>query len=969
MNLVGPVGDSKPAPHRIELGQGPILCEPRRSEELHRIVRDGREEIGCRHFDGRNLSAGTFGPDVVDHPRCLENQETHLFDLDSGIGDPLSDHPLIGQRFSKRSASLAPLDHQVQASLGCADGTHAVVNTAWTKSGLGYGEPASLLTEEVGHWDTDRVEHDLGVSAPVLIAKHRRLAFNRHPWAVHGDDHHRLHPMTLSLRVGHSQLACLLVIVLGASSPSRATPEIERLSPRGLRIGQWTRLVIEGKQLDDAVQLFVSEIGLLTPKVHEQTSSRLVLDVRLPGDTAPGIYPCRLRSASGISRPVMIGVDDLKQQSIDQPVESLPVALHGELSGDRIHKVEFAGQEGQPLVVELEGQRLGSNTRPLIRLFSPSGKHLAFARANRLLGNDARIEVILPESGTYRIELHDVVYKGPSPGNFRLKIGNLKYADGVFPPVIDHSVHHTVQFVSTNLTEQARLARPPFGPDVVRVPWPSDDAVYSGAQPRVRVAPAGFTEFVEGELTSEPLSLPPVGISGRILKPGEKDQFTVSVQPGSKLRCELFADRLDMTLDAVLVVRRPDGQELARADDQPGTSDPGLDLDIPDGVDKVQIEVSSISRQSGPNTIYRLVVTPRETNWDVTAPFSELSLPAGSRRVVAARIDRKGSQPLELQLPDVLRSAVWIEPFPVEIHDEVALIAFRSSPGVQGVFSATTRGTTFSSSTLDSPVLRGAPFAGSKFRRGSTEDLVYSVEQAGPSTPVRVSWGEESLPKVLARGTRAPLSLRCEVGSVQPGQKIRFQLLSSQKPRERKEGNRQVPDDARNLRLDGPATFPAEQKEAVVHLAVPNDLPIQSWAIALRAELVSEDEKQVLASDDTRPLRLGTIEILRLDAEFPGEITIRPGNVGVALAGKIVRHDDYRHPVRVQVEGLPKELANEPVTLPPDQDEFRLPLVLAAGTKPQELANVRVSASFAHDDSSTQSVRSYSKPFKIKVVQ
>ena len=65
---------------------------------------------------------------------------------------------------------------QLERPLGHADGAHAVVDAAGAEAGLGDGEAAALLAEEVVGRHPDVLVDDLGVAAAVVVAEHVRGA-------------------------------------------------------------------------------------------------------------------------------------------------------------------------------------------------------------------------------------------------------------------------------------------------------------------------------------------------------------------------------------------------------------------------------------------------------------------------------------------------------------------------------------------------------------------------------------------------------------------------------------------------------------------------------------------------------------------------------------------------------------------------------------------------------------------------
>ena len=110
-------------------------------------------------------------------------------------------------------------------------------------------------------------------------------------------------------------------------------------------------------------------------------------------------------------------------------IAHLPAALNGSLSGSDTLQTHFAGKKGQRIVIELEARRLGSNIDPILSLLDPRQVQVAWSQGKTALQGDARLSAVLPVDGQYTIELHDALYRAGSPGQFRLKVGELYYAD------------------------------------------------------------------------------------------------------------------------------------------------------------------------------------------------------------------------------------------------------------------------------------------------------------------------------------------------------------------------------------------------------------------------------------------------------------------------------------------------------------------------------------------------------------
>src|SRR5206468_9783591 len=58
---------------------------------------------------------------------------------------------------------------------------------------------------------------------------------------------------------------------------------------------------------------------------------------------------------------------------------------------------------------------------------------IAWSPPRAVIGGDARIETTLPADGEYALELHDELFRPTGPGFFRLKVGELQYADLALP--------------------------------------------------------------------------------------------------------------------------------------------------------------------------------------------------------------------------------------------------------------------------------------------------------------------------------------------------------------------------------------------------------------------------------------------------------------------------------------------------------------------------------------------------------
>ncbi len=767
---------------------------------------------------------------------------------------------------------------------------------------------------------------------------------------------------------GSARLACVIVS-LSPSLLGAVEPQVTQVAPRGLQLGSTTRIVVQGQHLDESTRIllplpFPVETTVLA--VHEQD---VELHVSVPAEGPAGIYPLRVVTSQGVSNALAIGIDRLPQLAFRDTLVSLPVALHGELTGAETRATRFHGSAGQRLVVDLEGQRLGSGVRPVVRLVSPSDRLLGTARPSRKYFGDTRLVVELPEDGLYRVELQDVVFRGPTPGWFRLKLGDLDFADEVFPLAVPATGSPSVLLPGSSLTAAARVPPPSSaGQQVGLVAWPVDAAQWlTGAAPRVRYSEPGVMELNEASLRAAPCPPQvPLAINGQLLGKGEVDEYMVHVPAAASLRIELFAERWGSPLDAVLEVLDGDGKVLVRGDDQAGTADPGVDLDLP-AAGPIRVRISSLIGRFGPEYAYRLWVGPRAPgSTRLVLEQDHLNLPAGARLVVPVSIERSGQVPdVQLSLTPALQAVVQLESGQILASDEVGLVALVAASDARGVFSARLRSLpdearsgprSFSLVTND--------FPGAQYQPHLRDELALAVTSPAP---LAVEWAPDRRPHYLARGTRRSLAVQLERTASGRGP-VRLALLTTQRTPMKQEDNRQVEDVDRKLRLVEDTVLESDQTEATVTLIVPSDFPLHSWSFSLQADLLTEDAQQVRRSAFTPIRHWPAIEPVGLDVDLPETMSVPAGDEpGSILEGTVRRHPDFDLPVVVRLIGLD---ANDPpvaVTVPVGQSEFRLPLTFPAESKGGERKNVQLQAVLAEPDESQQAIRATTKPFQLKL--
>jgi hypothetical protein len=745
------------------------------------------------------------------------------------------------------------------------------------------------------------------------------------------------------MRITKIAAATALFFCLAAVPSLAAPPAISDVSLRGLQIGGTTVITVRGNNLLPAPRLLVPGVGMEATARDGATAQQIDFEVTVDPAATPGTYPLWLANAEGVSNSVAMAVDALPETAYSERIESLPVALHGRVEGATILKTAFAGKAGMRVVVELESRRLGSNLKPVVRLLNSRGTQIAWGPSLDRLSGDCLCEAILEDDGDYSIQIHDVLYRGEAPGYFRLKIGDLPQADLAYPMGIQRGASADVRLLRGNLAGHQQHVTAPA--DWLASEMPIVPAIdgYSGVIPRIAVGPN--PELLETAPAEglQALPAPPLAISGRLQQAREEDQFLLSVEPKSRLRLEVFAERAGSPLDGVLLVRAEDGRELARGDDQPGSPDPAVDFTVPDGVTKIVLVVQDLLRRGGDSFAYRLLVRDlARPAFDLTVDADRATVAQGGGQLLRVNVQRSGfGGPIDLRvegLPDGLE----VSGQRIAAGNNVALLALHTTAEPH---PATWRivGTAVNDESLQAIALVPDAYR-SQTRPWFREHLAVA---GAPPSPVAIAWQPAS-DAALVRGALLPAAVSLTRGEGVQG-KVRIRLLTTQPmPRKKiKENNeeKEVDDVERALRLQSEPILEAGMSETTAMIVAPADLPQHPWGLILAAELLSADEKSVVATAYTRSQLLPTQPPLRLELAGPNQIEAKAGGGDTGkLLGKVVRADGVAAAVTLSLTGLPKEYPSPKLELAANQVDFTFPIAFPYGVAAGELKNVTLTA-------------------------
>jgi hypothetical protein len=730
----------------------------------------------------------------------------------------------------------------------------------------------------------------------------------------------------------------LLFCRLAPEDVCAAAPEISQLSLRGLQTGATTTLIIEGKDLLPSPHILLP-IPVDSQVIKEESPNRVGIEITLRETVAPGMYQLRVANTGGVSNPLLIGVDDLAQLPFTSRIASLPAALHGNLPRSDTLRTRFTGKKGQQVVVDLEARRLGSAIDAVVELRDPRQVQLAYGQGHASLGGDARLEAVLPADGEYTVELHDLLYRAGNPNQFRLKIGELYYADRVYPlggqrgAVARFDVIGRVPPAARQLKVDLNtagatvpVALPPLHGLTGPVP-----PILIDDYPEIRQADPS-----QGKL--QEVSVPAV-INGRISKPGVEDRYRLLVKPGMKLRLEIVANRAGSPLDAILFLRDNKGTQLAMSDDQPSTTDPGLEFTVPDDATSLVAALTDVAGRGGKDFVYRLAITPADgADFSLTLPEDRLLIPQGGTAIMPIRASRANYQgSIKLMLP-ALPEGILVSGDEIPAGATTTLLSLHAPAGVKAAQTLTR--IVGSSDDPKAPTRRLALLAETpitELQPWLRGELAVAVTEPGP---VHIAW--ESDDSTMLIGSHFPAKVKVTRAEGVSGA-VRLSLLTSQVVPKMSDGKQDDP--KRALRFESAPLLAADQAEATAPIVIPPDLPARVYDVAVRAELLDGDGASVRATAVTPGRRLQARQPFTLRLDGPAAIVDKSGSGPTGkLKGRILRATGYAGPVTITLAGLPAGTKAPTITVADDQGSFELPLVLPYETKLEALLNLKAVA-------------------------
>ncbi|MBI1915827.1 MAG: PPC domain-containing protein [Planctomycetes bacterium] len=473
-------------------------------------------------------------------------------------------------------------------------------------------------------------------------------------------------------------LAPLLSLALLAQAPPVVpkAPEVGYIYPPGGKAGTTINVRLAGFDWTPDLHFFFSDprvkLELLGPPgpilvapppywfgpkayvtalpMPREIPARLIL----PADLPTGPIRWQVANANGGSAGAGVfwvgdGPEVLEDEKPREPqrLASLPVTLNGRLGKiEEVDRYRFRAPRTGPITCELFARRLGANLNGVLEVRDANDRVLADAADTE--GTDLAVTFAVRKDEEYTIRLHDVDFRGDRSFVYRLQVTLGPRVVAALPATGRRGETRSVEFVGYGVaTGQAKLEsvtrRITFpGPDdrdsfLYRLETPH------GTAPAFRLFVSDGDETVTAPAPADsprPLAFP-AAVSGCLERAGAEDHFRCKGTKGDVWSLAVEAQRLGSPLDVALTVLGPDGKELARADDLPGTTDAALEFTVPaDG--EYTLVVSDVAGKSGSRVaVYRLTAVRGERDFSLSV-VPRVSVPIGGKADLQVKVQWQG---------------------------------------------------------------------------------------------------------------------------------------------------------------------------------------------------------------------------------------------------------------------------------------------------------------------------------------
>lgn len=473
-------------------------------------------------------------------------------------------------------------------------------------------------------------------------------------------------------------------VILAGLAPAiglSAAPKLDRLYPAGGQRGTEVVTTCTG-EFPWPVKAWAPGVDVIAKEEKGQ------LSVTIPADLAADQVWIRLFNEEGISAAVPFLIDNLPELSEEEPnntrteahvLEGQRAVVNGKLeSGADVDAFVMTLEQGQVLVASIDAnRRLGSPMDAILQVVTPDG--FVLAENHDDVGLDPRVAYTATESGPHVVRLFafpsspnsSIAFNSGAAHIYRLTVTTGPYIINAIPLAVNQADVGEVAVAGWNIPTDAKLPVSAWGNGSSLADYPTwEDFDLRRVAPNFRRGVAFSPEFsgaahvrlvphdvavvsCDGESQDlSPLEAP-CAVTGRLLLPGEIDEFRFPLKQGQRVLISVESQNLNLPLSPTVKLTDPSGKVISEVNqpNQPNKAFIAHDIAV-DG--EYRVTVGEHFRHGGPRYFYGLTVLLEEPNFDLTANVDAI--------VVSA------DKPAELEISINRRSSLQAGPGPITIE-------------------------------------------------------------------------------------------------------------------------------------------------------------------------------------------------------------------------------------------------------------------------------------------------------------
>lgn len=384
-----------------------------------------------------------------------------------------------------------------------------------------------------------------------------------------------------------------------AAPPPKPAQKKETPIPEGTKLPDHPLLLdLDTKSLRELAHVSSIILGSrrkLQP--NRQISEFVLIEVTVEPDAAPGKREIRLRTAAGMTNPMVFQVGLLPEVRELEPNDkeafpelpnlpkettlpreralNLPVLLNGQIMPGDVDRFRFRARQGQQLVIETQARSLIPYLadavpgwfQATLALYDARGQEVAFADDYRF-NPDPVLFCRIPANGEYELEIRDSIYRGREDFVYRIAVGQHPFITEVFPLGARVGTQATAQVKGWNLGQTELPLDTRSQSEGTQHLTSYIGRQFCNAVPYAVDSLSECSEESDNDsiAQAQTLYLPQI-VNGRIERPGDVDVFQFRGLAGRQIVAEVRARRLNSPLDSLLRLTDGKGEVLAWNDD------------------------------------------------------------------------------------------------------------------------------------------------------------------------------------------------------------------------------------------------------------------------------------------------------------------------------------------------------------------------------------------------------------------